>query len=247
MKLWQTRRHWEKFARTDPLWAVLAAPDKSGNRWDIEDFFATGRAEVAKNLADVRARCPALRLGHALDFGCGVGRLTQALAMHFEQVMGVDISARMLELARRHNRQGERVSYVHNIRPDLAAFADGTFDFVYSLITLQHIPPPATRRYLAEFVRVLKPEGAALFQRPARITIPILPRRFSLWPPTVAKKLWRVVNRTAAVAPVMEMHAIPKEKVISIVRDAGGEIIDLWPHDAAGDGFESYAYLVRGR
>ena len=63
-----------------------------------------------------------LRVPHhqALDFGCGVGRLTQALAEHFERVAGVDIAASMIARARQENRHGDRVRYVVNERSDLA-------------------------------------------------------------------------------------------------------------------------------
>jgi len=105
--------------------------------------------------------------GAAFDFGCGVGRLTQALAEHFESVTAVDISERMIELARGLNRHGERVSYVHNTASDLAAFSPGTFDFVYSDIVLQHVVPAASDRYIREFVRILRPGGITVFQVPS--------------------------------------------------------------------------------
>ncbi len=47
----------------------------------------------------------------ALDFGCGVGRLTQALARHFNIVDGVDIAPSMIELANQFNRSGGRCRY----------------------------------------------------------------------------------------------------------------------------------------
>lgn len=244
MNLWQTRRHWEKFARTDPFWAVLTSPDKAGNRWQIDEFFATGRHETDAALARVSGRCPALRHGHALDFGCGVGRLTQGLATHFTHVTAVDISASMLDLARRHNRHGDRVTFVHNARPDLACFDDGAFDFILSLITLQHVEPRFARRYLAEFVRVLAPGGAALFQIPESTAGPAPRRRFSLWPPTLAKRLLRVLNRSAAARPVMEMHTLSRTAITAIVETAGGLILERCRHDAAGVDFESYQYII---
>ncbi len=245
MKLWQTRRHWEKFARTDPLWAVLTAPDKAGNRWQVDEFFATGRRETDAALAHVFAHCPALRRGHALDFGCGVGRLTQGLAAHFDHVTGIDISNRMLEHARRHNRHGGRVTYLHNDRPDLACFADNTFDFVLSLITLQHVEPQFARRYIAEFARILAPGGAALFQVPERTAGPVPVRRLSLWPATLAKRLLRALNRSAAAVPVMEMHMLAREDVRKSIQAAGATVVHVYRHDAAGADFESYNYIVR--
>jgi ubiquinone/menaquinone biosynthesis C-methylase UbiE len=246
MKLWQTRLHWEKFARTDPMWAVLTDPTKAGNRWNADEFFSTGRQEVDAALAHVRQLCPGLRTAQALDFGCGVGRLTQALAEHFAQVTGVDIAEAMLALAREHNRHGDRVHYVHNTSADLAVFADSTFDFVLSVITLQHIAPDYTRRYLAEFVRVLAPGGVALFQIPA-LAPATKRRRLSLWPPTLAKRLRRAINRSTAVKPVMEMHTLPREEVLAIIQAAGAEPLEVEAHGGAGDDYQSYAYVIRKR
>jgi SAM-dependent methyltransferase len=244
VKLWQTRRHWEKFARVDPLWAVLSEPDKKGNRWQADAFFATGRELVASELGRVRALCPALRTGHALDFGCGVGRLTQALAGHFDRVTGVDVSAEMIRLAREHNRHGPRVTYVHNPHADLRGFDDGAFDFVYSLLTLQHVAPEYARGYIAEFVRVLAPGGVVLFQLPTRRPAP--PRRTPhAWLVALALRAWRAANRLVALRPVMEMHAIPREEVVAHLRALGAEILDVHRYDPAGEMLESYGYIAR--
>jgi SAM-dependent methyltransferase len=104
----------------------------------------------------------------ALDFGCGIGRLTHALAEHFDQVYGVDISPGMIELARLHNRKGARVEYVCNPDTRLGEFANGSIDMIYSWITLQHVRPRFARRYMSEFLRVLAPGGLLLFQYPSK-------------------------------------------------------------------------------
>ena len=101
--------------------------------------------------------------GRALDFGCGVGRLTQALASHFDRVDGVDISETMVRLANEHNRWPDRVQYHVNTTDDLGLFDDESFDFVLTIIVLQHNPPDVARRYIAEFVRILRPGGIAVF------------------------------------------------------------------------------------
>src|SRR3954466_15239886 len=76
----QLRNTWQALGEDDPLWAILSQPDKRGGRWDADTFFAAGEQEVAAILAHCAAlaRPQAHRL--ALDFGCGVGRLTRALA-----------------------------------------------------------------------------------------------------------------------------------------------------------------------
>ena len=77
----------------------------------------------------------------ALDFGCGVGRLTQALADYVDHAVGVDIAPSMIELARRHNTHGSRCEYIVNDTDHLSRFADQIFDVVYTGRVLQHIAP----------------------------------------------------------------------------------------------------------
>lgn len=244
MRLHRTKKHWDEFARSDPFWAVLTDDDKKGNRWQIEEFFATGVRTVDAELQGVRTHCPDLKRGAALDFGCGVGRLTQALARHFDRVTGVDISAEMLTHARRFNQQGDRVTYLHNTADDLRQLADDQFDFVYSIITLQHMEARYARRYIAEFVRVAAPGGVILFQVPA--TRPSERRRpFTLWPDTLAKRLYRDLRKYLAIDPVMEMHALSRDEVEALLAQSGASLIRSYRYDAAGDVLESWGYLAR--
>jgi SAM-dependent methyltransferase len=123
---------WNTLARTDPLWAILSFPDKKGCKWDAEEFFREGRAEVDDVMGVLTATGYPVPNDKALDFGCGVGRLTQNLAGYFRSVVGVDISSDMLALARQFNRHGASVEYVHNSVDNLALFGNGTFDFLYA-------------------------------------------------------------------------------------------------------------------
>ena len=174
MSLSDLQRTWDELAAKDAMWAVLTGPVGSGREWDPDAFFRTGVDEIQFILDRVAAVGLALRSGRALDFGCGLGRLTQALASHFERADGIDISTAMVERARALNRAGERVSYHVNSGDDLALFPADAFDFVYSSITLQHIPPQYSRRYIQEFFRVASPGGVVVFQIPSE---PITARR----------------------------------------------------------------------
>lgn len=167
MELGELQKDWDEFGRIDPLWAILTDPSKKNNRWDLREFFATGEAEIACLMDRVATLPLSLRRGRALDFGCGVGRLTQALCRHFEQCVGVDIAPSMIERAREYNRFGDRCQYYVNAADHLRLFEDGRFDFVYSNIVLQHIPPEYSARYVREFVRVLAAGGLAVFQVPS--------------------------------------------------------------------------------
>ena len=167
------RQFWEQHARQDPLWAILSDPTKRGGKWDTTVFFETGVTEIALLLRELDAQNIVLHRGAALDFGCGVGRLTQALAPHFERTVGVDISPSMLDVATKVNRFPDSVSYVSNHAADLRVFQDGAFDFLVSHIVLQHLPPEISVGYLREFLRVLAPAGVLVFQLPSHRRRPV--------------------------------------------------------------------------
>lgn len=167
MDLRDLQRHWDTFGRTDPFWAILTDPARRGNRWDPAEFFATGRREVAE-LFEQAARLGVPRhRRRALDFGCGAGRLTQALAAHVPHMVGVDVAPSMIALARTYNAHGQRCEYHVNDRDDLSAWPDRHFDVVYTGRVLQHMEPRYAERYIREFVRTLAPGGYLSFDVPS--------------------------------------------------------------------------------
>jgi SAM-dependent methyltransferase len=225
MGLDEVRRVYEKLGREDPLYAVLTSHGMRGNRWDPETFFATGRQEVDGVLAYLHGLGRRPAGGRALDFGCGVGRLTQALAEHFDHVVGVDISYTMVEAAQRFDRHDGRVRYLVNTEPDLRLLEDASFDFVYSSITLQHIPPEPAARYVAEFIRVLRPGGLAVFQarngpliRPGTLRALLYRLRREHF-----RRFWQ---RLRGRLPY-EMHALARPRVEEVVAAAGGRLLDV--------------------
>ncbi|MCI4324240.1 MAG: methyltransferase domain-containing protein, partial [Thermoplasmata archaeon] len=121
------RRIWEQFGAQDPLWYVLSVPGRSLRRWTPEDFFSTGEREIGAILERLSELHVEIDLDVALDFGCGVGRLAQALSRHFQRVDGVDISSSMLATAERFNRYGPLCRYVLNPSEDLSLYSDETF------------------------------------------------------------------------------------------------------------------------
>lgn len=240
------QENWDRFGREDPFWAVLTDPAKKGGGWSPEEFFATGRAEVAALLEAVGHLLPGR--ARALDFGCGPGRLTQALAEGFERVDGVDVAPSMVELARRLDRSGRRAVFHVNAAPDLALFEDGAFDLAYSNITLQHVPPRLAEGYLRELVRVLRPGGVLVFQLPAGRAgggdglWPGLRRALRRAAPRALHRLWRRV--TARGEPFLDMNAVPKERVVALVERAGGRVAAAEPDHAPGPGWVSWRYTV---
>ena len=163
----ESRRFWDAHAERDPLWAVLSDAGKEERKWDVRRFFQTGVNEVALIFYELESQGLDVKKACAMDFGCGVGRLTQAMAARFERVVGVDVSPRMIETAAALNRFPDRASYIWNDAPHLRRFSDDTFDFIYTNLVLQHIVPEITLGYLREFLRILRPAGVLVFQLPS--------------------------------------------------------------------------------
>lgn len=225
MGLDYVRRTYEALGRDDPLWAVLTKASRRHGGWDPEEFFRTGREEVAETLAWVRELGVAPEGGRALDFGCGVGRLSQALADSFDEVVGVDISRTMVERAREYDRHGERVRYVVNTRGDLGGLGDDRFDLVYSNITLQHIPPRYARVYIGEFFRVLRPGGTTVFQM--RNGPRVEPGTLRSWLYRLNREHLRHLLQRIRGRPPYEIHYLARSLVEETVREAGGTMVGM--------------------
>jgi ADP-heptose:LPS heptosyltransferase/SAM-dependent methyltransferase/Tfp pilus assembly protein PilF len=229
----QLEENWERFAQADPMWAILTDPAKKGNKWEPGEFFATGIKDIQGIFSYLQGINISPSLDSALDFGCGVGRITQALAMRFKSATGIDIAPSMIREAKRHNRFDPACRYLLNQRNDLEMFADGTFDFIYSIITLQHIRPVYIKNYLVEFMRVLKPNGILVFQLPSR-----------LYGVTTPQQEIDYATEPTCKEPRMEMHGIPKDEVVEFLAGHGGKAVDIIPDRSLEPAWESYRYSV---
>jgi SAM-dependent methyltransferase len=228
---------WDELGRRDPHWAILSAPGRQG-RWDDEAFFSTGRAEIDAALADVGDLLGARAA--ALDFGCGIGRLSQALALHFASVTGVDVARSMVEGAQARNAFPDRVTYLVNTAATLP-FDDATFDFAYSNLVLQHVPPKAAERYISELVRVLRPGGVLVFQELSH-RAPTVRNAVLRVLPSGVRRLLRKARR--GWAATMTMDGVSRAKVTALIQAAGGQVVDVRDDGAGEPVWKGYRYTV---
>ena len=83
---------------------------------------------------------------HVLDVGCGGGILAEAMARRAAQVMGIDLAAKPLGVARLHALESgvENIEYREVAAEALAAEQPQTYDIVTCMEMLEHVPEPAS-------------------------------------------------------------------------------------------------------
>ncbi len=230
------RREWNDLAAEDALWAVYSDMERR-HGWDEEEFYATGEAEVAGLLAGLEGDGGlTVRYGSALDFGCGVGRLSRALAARFDTVVGVDIAEGMLRRAEALNAGRENLRFVRTGAADLAPLPDGGFDLVLSFIALQHTGSAAQiGAYLREFVRVAAPGGVIVVQIPTGVA-----RRVRLHPLRLANRglralPWAPASLLRRLTPYsMRLTAMAAADVRAALTAAGATLVTDFPDRRTG-------------
>jgi SAM-dependent methyltransferase len=146
---------WEALARNEAHFPVLT---HDGTDVPTAEFFATGEADITALLAQVGEGS----LTSALDFGCGDGRLTLALARRATSVTACDIAPTMLARARVNAEKAglHNITYVDDER--LRALPDGAFSFICSLLVFQYVPRAIGYDIIRDLLRLLAPDGVAL-------------------------------------------------------------------------------------
>lgn len=241
-RLERLRRVWQTLGRDDPLWAVLSQPDKRDGRWQVDEFLATGKLEVDAHLALIAAEGWPRQRELALDFGCGVGRLSRALAAHFGHVVGVDVSASMIAAAREMNAGVAHLEFRENASARLDGIADASVDLVFSHITLQHIPTALAAGYVDEFFRVLAPGGAAVFHFVEATDASLRGHLFGLLPNRWLNPLRRLLWRRREV---FEMHELPERELRErLARHPGLRLLHALDDASAGPGWRGRRWYV---
>ena len=247
MSLSKIKQDWETLGELDPCWAVLTSlPKGQSGEPDFEAFFRTGEEEIGHVMQKVEQLDFPSSRGLALDFGCGLGRLTRALSAYFDQCVGVDISAPMVERARQLNESSASCEFVLNTTGDLSQFTDDRFDMIYTARVLQHIPTRVViKGYLAEFVRTLKPGGLLVFQLPSfiRVRNRIQPRR-RIYAFLKALGISEKTLLTRFNLSPMHMTFIDKDAVIDYLETFGVKVLDVHPDSMCGPTIESHTYYV---
>ncbi len=228
---------WQSLGETEPYWSVL-----SGDQFTQAHIEATKEAfyHSGQRAADLlfntlrRHNIDPTSFTSCLEYGCGLGRVTRWLAERFEHVVAYDISRSHLQFAQTyiheqglHNVEVRHLQHVQNL--DTLPQTD----VVYSILVLQHNPPPIIAIILHALLRSLKPGGVAFLQVPTYQ----LGYSFSL----------QTYLNTAATQQKLEMHVLPQSEVFEIVRQAGASVLEVLEDDWTGFGYNtvSNTFLIQ--
>ena len=112
-----------------------------------------------------------------LDVGCGGGILSESMARAGARVLGIDLSAALIEVAELHALQAKiPVEYRTAAVEDLARERPGAFDAVTCMEMLEHVPDPAAA--LQSLAALAKPAGdvivSTLNRHPQAFAVAIL-------------------------------------------------------------------------
>ena len=222
---------WGAYGEGETYWSVVtdnAYTEENLTQQALDTFYGSGAATLRQIEMTLR-RCGEwgdFRQKLCMEYGCGVGRVTMHLARVFKHVTGMDISTGHLAKAKNYSQKlnltnidFQRVGKL----TDLEVLSG--FDFIFSVIVLQHNPPPIMAQILAHIFKLLKPGGIAMFQLPVRIL-------------NYSFHIGSYLANMAAYDS-LEMHALPQNVVLKIAREHG-----CYPLEIQCDAWTGASYMV---
>lgn len=120
------------------------------------------------NLLDAPPPFPVRKGNRILDLGCGWGRVLKPVMDRGGDAIGLDISLKMLQAARKHLSKHNHTAVLLRGDATRLPFADASFDMVYSLLVLQHLSKENGREVFSEVHRILREGGEAYIRVPSR-------------------------------------------------------------------------------
>lgn len=223
-----TDNTWEKLGETDPYYGVLSHEKYHRDRLDqdaLDEFFASGEKVIEHMLSAVRANLDInFEPQSALDFGCGVGRLTLPLGAICSRVVGVDVSEAMLTEARQNSTQRNLSDLTFVKSDDTLSQVDGAFDFMCSMLVFQHIQPQRGERLFQQLISRLNPGGVAALH----VIYASDRSQLYQWGKALRNRLpigdgiVNVLKGRAWNTPIMQLNVYDLNRLFRIFREAGG-------------------------
>jgi SAM-dependent methyltransferase len=218
---------WTELGNADPFWSVLTNERyKRANLTDdaiIEEFYATGSWDFSYLKAYLdRAELTLTPDMVVAEYGCGVGRVTPFFARAAGSVLAFDISLPHLHAAR-NRLDRESISNVELVHVEGRGTLNklSNIDLFYSVIVLQHNPPPIILGILDAAFSGLTAGGIAFFQ------VPTYAKGYDF-------KLSEYLM-SEALRKSMEMHFVPQTEILRLGKKHGLELLEIRSDDLIGN------------
>lgn len=159
----KAENEWEKFGQTNPYYAVATLDkfkEENLNNSTKENFFRSGEDYTERIWQIIETYfINDFQPQNAIDFGCGVGRLTIPLAKRSRKITGIDISENMLKEGRANAAKfgANNIDFIKDGNNLLKL--NGQFDFIHSFVVFQHIKPEIGEAIFRKLVKMLTPGG----------------------------------------------------------------------------------------
>jgi SAM-dependent methyltransferase len=228
-----TDRAWKKLGEIDPYFGVLTHPRYRAAAAEGEirrEFFMSGEDHVERVFAIIRESLdPEFAPRRALDFGCGVGRITIPLARRVAQVVGVDVSDSMLDEANKNCEEAGVRNVTLLKSDDGLENLSGDFDFLHSFIVFQHVPPRRGEMIFRQMLKRLADNGVGVIHFIYASRVPgwaRLLRRLGKIVPSVYSLINLVKGRPFGY-PHMEMNSYNVNRLILHLQEQGCHRVHL--------------------
>lgn len=215
---------WTALGEKEPHWAVLSGEEFRPANIDanIDAFNASGEGDFRIILEFCKRNRVSLPSGVCVEVGCGVGRVTRFLANHFRKVIGFDVSTPMVDLARTYTNSLSIKNCDFRVFRSLEQLRTSEpSDFFYSVITLQHNPPPVAKAILRAGLDRLRDGGVFLFQ------VPTHRRDYTF-------NAVEYLRRRDDSPQGFDMHVLPMYAVLDTIAETGCRVKEVVADNSAG-------------
>jgi cyclopropane fatty-acyl-phospholipid synthase-like methyltransferase len=228
-----TDAHWRQWGEFDPYRAALFYEKYRGACFgdNVREFFQTGEDYIDSLTRKLVMLYPGMRLGTAVDFGCGVGRLSIPLARRFERVIGVDVSPAMLNESRK-NCSFFGISNAEFVpSDDSISRAPFGLQLVHSYLVLQHISVKRGLVIVRNLVDRLAPGGVCALHMPIDRD-PSRLKKLAYFGKHIfpgSRCLWNVLQGKSISEPLMQINSYSIRALYEVIESAGLQEIWLLP------------------
>ena len=230
------QEQWSLLGVSEPFWSVVTQPQYYRDQFEANkaQFNFSGDGLCYLFLSALRRNDINPNEIHSVfELGCGTGRITAYLAKQFNRVIAGDISLPHLDLAKTYLAT-EAIGNVELVHlQNMQAFYNlPKVDAIFTVITLQHNPPPVSAWILRNLLNALNPGGVAYFQMPSYKNGYLFEaERYLNTPPP----------------STFEMHFLPQKDIFRIIAESSCHCLEIREDGMVGneDQMLSNTFLVQ--